>query len=132
MACRGLGDPPDRFRVLCLGSEDTELQLWTDSSVEDFLGPSGDGSRLAVDGDRDGDGDSRLDRDGDGDRDSRVLVPGRGDEALRAVSSSSSSVEHGSDGRTRMGGMLRSPGPVLGTGTGDRVCVGFPVLVKVP
>jgi len=38
---------------LCRGSEDTELQLWTDSRVEDFRGPTGDGSRLPLDGEAD-------------------------------------------------------------------------------
>lgn len=93
---------------LCLGSEDTELQLWTDSSVEDFRGPSGDGSRLLSDGD----GDSRL------------LFPGEGHEPLRHSSSSSALPASGnsaSEGRTRIGGTLRSP--VLGAegGLTDRL-----------
>lgn len=88
---------------LCLGSEDTELQLWTDSSVEDFRGPSGDGSRLLLDGD----GDSRL------------LFPGEGNEPLRCSSSTSAlptSLKSVSEGRTRMGGTVRSP--VLGGAEG--------------
>lgn len=88
---------------LCLGSDDTELQLWTDSSVEDFRGPSGDGSRLLLDGD----GESRL------------LFPGEGHEPLRHSSSTSAlpaSLNSVSDGRTRIGGTLRSP--VLGAEEG--------------
>lgn len=89
------------FTHLCRGSEETELQLWTDSSVEDFRGPTGDGSRLLLDGD------------------SKWLLPGEGNEPLRLPSSTSAlsgSVEPESDGRTRMGGTPGSPAEVPGSG----------------
>lgn len=73
--------------------------------MEDFRGPSGDGSRLVLDGD----GESRL------------LFPGEGNEPLRHPSSTSAlpaSLNPVSDGRTRMGGTVRSPVPVLGAGEG--------------
>ena len=79
------------------------MQLWTDSSVEDFRGPSGEGSRLLF--------------DGDGER--RLLFPGGGNEPLRQSSSTSAlptSLKPVSDGRTRMGGTVRSP--VLGACAG--------------
>lgn len=88
---------------LGLGSDDTESQLWTDSSVEDFRGPCGDGSRLVL----------------DGDRDSRLLLPGDGTEPRRHPSRTSAlpaSLKPGSDGRTRIGGIMVSP--VLGTRLG--------------
>lgn len=81
---------------LCRGSEDTELQLWTDSSVEDFRGPSGEGSRLVLEAD----GDSRL------------LLTDEGNESLRQpgrTSALSVSVKPASEGRTRIGGTVRSP-----------------------
>lgn len=79
------------------------MQLWTDSRVEDFRGPSGDGSRLVLDGD----GESRL------------LFPGDGTEPLRKSSRTSAlpaSLKPESEGRTRMGGTVRSP--VLGAAEG--------------
>lgn len=72
------------------------MQLWTDSSVEDFRGPSGDGSRLVLEGD----GDSRL------------LLTDEGNEPLRQPSRTSAlpvSVKPASEGRTRIGGTVRSP-----------------------
>lgn len=64
--------------------------------MEDFRGPSGDGSRLVLDGD----GDSRL------------LFPGDGTEPLRKSSRTSAfpvSLMPVSEGRTRIGGTVRSP-----------------------
>lgn len=81
---------------LCCGSEDAELQLWTDSSVEDFRGPSGDGSRLVLEGD----GDSRL------------LLTDERNEPLRQPGRASAlpaSVKPASEGRTRIGGTVSSP-----------------------
>lgn len=88
---------------LCRSSEDTELQLCTDSSVEDFRGPRGDGNRLVLDGD----GESRL------------MFPGELKEPLRHSSSSSAlpaSLKPVSDGRTRMGGTVRNPATDLWAG----------------
>lgn len=71
------------------------MQLWTDSSVEDFRGPSGDGSRLVLEGD----GDSRL------------LLTDEGNEPLRQPRTSAlrASVKPASEGRTRIGGTVRRP-----------------------
>lgn len=69
--------------------------------MEDFRGPTGDGSRLLLDGD------------------SRWLLPGEGNDPLRLPSSTSAlsrSVEPESDGRTRMGGTQGSPAEVPGSG----------------
>lgn len=64
--------------------------------MEDFRGPTGDGSRLVLEGD----GDSRL------------LLPGGGNDPLRHSSSASAlppSLKPVSEGRTRIGGTVRSP-----------------------
>lgn len=85
---------------LCRESEASELQLCTDSSVDDFRGATGEGSRLPS--------------DGDGDGESRWPSAGEGAESLRhpGGGSSSSSGRPASEGRTTMGGTARSPAPV--------------------
>lgn len=72
------------------------MQLWTDSSVEDFRGPNGEGNRLVLEGD----GDSKL------------LFTDEGNEPLRQPSRTSAlpeSVKPVSEGKTRIGGTVRNP-----------------------
>lgn len=67
--------------------------------MDDFRGPTGDGSRLVL----------------EGDAESRLLFPEEGNEPLRHSSNTSvlpTSLKSVSDGRTRIGGTVVSP--VLG------------------
>lgn len=69
--------------------------------MEDFRGPTGDGSRLLLDGE------------------SRWLLPGEGNESLwlpRRTSALPGSGEPESEGRTRMGGTPGSPAELPGSG----------------